>query len=217
MHVVVRPRVLYFGTPVVLISTVNEDGSANLSPMSSVWWIGQSCMLGLDETSKTTENIARTGECVLNLPSSAMVDAVDRLALLTGSERVPPHKLQKKYRYEPDKFRAAGLTAWPADEVAAPRVAECPIQLEARVDRIHPFAEDGSGVVAIDARIVRVHVDEELLMPSNPRYIDPDRWDPLIMKFLEFYGGGQNVHPSRLAEGWGAPSRTRERQPDGTA
>jgi flavin reductase (DIM6/NTAB) family NADH-FMN oxidoreductase RutF len=39
-------------------------------------------MLGLDETSKTTENLAARGECVLNLASSDMVSAVDRLTLL---------------------------------------------------------------------------------------------------------------------------------------
>jgi len=210
MHTVVRPRVLYFGTPVVLVSTVNEDSTPNLSPMSSAWWVGESCMLGLDETSKTTENLSRTRECVLNLPSSAMVEAVDRLALLTGSRIVPAHKLMKKYRYEPDKFGAAGLTPWPSDEVTPPRVAECPINLEARVDRIHPFAEEGSGVVAVDVRIVRVHVEEALLMPGHRRYIDPDKWDPLIMKFLEFYGGGVNVHSSRLAHGWAAPVRPQD-------
>ena len=31
----VEPAILYFGTPVVLISTVNEDGTSNLAPMSS--------------------------------------------------------------------------------------------------------------------------------------------------------------------------------------
>ncbi len=35
MHLTVEPKIFYFGTPVVLISTVNEDGTANLAPMSS--------------------------------------------------------------------------------------------------------------------------------------------------------------------------------------
>jgi len=35
MHRTVDPAILYFGTPVVLVSTENEDGSANLAPMSS--------------------------------------------------------------------------------------------------------------------------------------------------------------------------------------
>jgi flavin reductase (DIM6/NTAB) family NADH-FMN oxidoreductase RutF len=207
MHRVVDPRVLYFGTPVVLVSTSNEDGSPNLSPMSSAFWVGKSGMLGLDETSQTTHNLARTGECVLNLAHPALVGAVDRLALLTGSQAVPAHKLAKGYRHEADKFGAAGLTPVPSDKISPPRVAECLIHLEAIVNRIHPFGEPDSGVVAVDVQVVQVHVEEDLLMPDSTRYIDPDKWDPLIMKFLEFYGEGRNLHPSRLARGWGAPLR----------
>ena len=48
---------MYFGTPVVLISTLNEDGTANLAPMSSAWWLNQSCMLGLSTRGKTMEKL----------------------------------------------------------------------------------------------------------------------------------------------------------------
>lgn len=208
MHLTINPRVLYFGTPVVLVSTSNEDGSANLAPMSSAWWVGQSCMLGLDESSKTTANLVRTQECVLNLPSSRLVEAVDRLALLTGTENVPEHKLHKGYRHEQDKFGAAALTAMPSSKVAPPRVAECAVQLEAVVDDIRPFGGQESGVVAVGARVVQVHVEEELLIRGTADYIDPDKWDPLIMKFCEFYGAGRNLHTSRLAEGWEMPHST---------
>jgi flavin reductase (DIM6/NTAB) family NADH-FMN oxidoreductase RutF len=37
MHQTIEPTILYFGTPVALISTLNEDGSANIAPMSSAW------------------------------------------------------------------------------------------------------------------------------------------------------------------------------------
>ena len=40
MHVTSEPGILYFGTPVVLISSVNEDGTYNLAPMSSAFWLG---------------------------------------------------------------------------------------------------------------------------------------------------------------------------------
>ncbi|MFF7093364.1 flavin reductase family protein [Streptomyces rubradiris] len=203
MHLTVEPRVLYFGTPVVLLSTSNEDGSANLAPMSSAWWVDRSCMLGLDETSQTTKNLIESRECVLNLASPELAGAVDRLALLTGSRAVPDHKRRKGYRYEPDKFKAAGLTETASERVRPPRVAQCPVHLEAVVDRVHPFGEEGSGLVAVEARVVRVHVEESLLVPGNHRHIDADRWDPLIMKFCELYGNSRNVHPSRLASAWG--------------
>jgi len=95
----ITPAIHYWGTPVLLISTLNEDASANLAPMSSAWWLGWSCMLGLDASSKTLANLRRQGECVLNLASTANAEAVDRLALLTGSAQLPAHKRMLDYRF----------------------------------------------------------------------------------------------------------------------
>jgi flavin reductase (DIM6/NTAB) family NADH-FMN oxidoreductase RutF len=141
MHKVIEPKILYFGTPVVLISTLNEDGSANLAPMSSAWWLNQSCMLGMSSRSQTVQNLMRERQCVLNLPSSDLVGAVDRLALFTGRNPVPEYKAVSGYQYEPDKFGIAGLTPEPSDLVKPPLAAECPVQLEAEVIQIHPFNE----------------------------------------------------------------------------
>ena len=84
MHKTIDPAILYWGTPVVLVSSLNEDGSTNIAPMSSAWWLGRSCMLGFGARSKTPANILRTGECVLNLPSADLVGAVNSLARTTG-------------------------------------------------------------------------------------------------------------------------------------
>src|SRR5256885_16386941 len=97
-----EPPILYVGTPVVLLSTCNEDGSPNLAPMSSAFWLGWRGVLGLDRSSKTVANIIRTSQCVLNLPSVEQVDAVNRIALTTGSELLPPHKVARGYRFEKD-------------------------------------------------------------------------------------------------------------------
>ena len=102
MHVKSEPAILYLGTPVVLISTVNEDGSYNLAPMSSAFWLGWRAVLGLAANSKTPQNMRRTRECVLNLPSADLVAAVNRLALTTGSDPVPGSKLARGYRFEKD-------------------------------------------------------------------------------------------------------------------
>ncbi|MFD4532890.1 flavin reductase family protein [Kitasatospora sp. NPDC058397] len=204
MHVVPGLKVLYFGTPVVLISSLNDDGTANLAPMSSVWWLGQSCMLGLGNNGQTTANLLREGECVLNLPSSAMVDAVDRIALTTGKPTVADYKVKQGYRYEPDKFSVAQLTEQASDLVRAPRVAECPVQLECKVVSAHPFGGPEPHATAFEVEVLRAHVEEDLVIPGT-HYVDPLGWDPLIMKFCEFFGGGDNVHPSRLAEGWNMP------------
>jgi flavin reductase (DIM6/NTAB) family NADH-FMN oxidoreductase RutF len=204
MHQVVDLKVMYFGTPVVLIGSRNPDGTANLAPMSSAWWMGSGCMLGLGNTGQTTANLLRERECVLNLAPHSMVDAVDRLALLTGAAVVPVHKVKQGYRYEPDKFGVAGLTEQTAQLVRAPRVAECPIQLECRVVAAYPFGTPTPHATAFHVEVLRTHIAKDLIIPGT-NYIDPVEWDPLIMKFCEFFGGGRQTHPSRLAGGWNMP------------
>jgi flavin reductase (DIM6/NTAB) family NADH-FMN oxidoreductase RutF len=203
MHINVEPSILYFGTPVVLISTQNPDGSTNVAPMSSAWWLGWNCMLGLGARSHTAQNLLREEECVLNLPSVEMVGAVNRLARLTGSDPVPPHKVAMGYRHERDKLGAAGLSAIPSDLVSAQRVVECPVQLEAVLESTRPFGnrpDKASTAVAFEVRIVRTHIDERILMEGFENRIDPDRWRPLIMSFCEFYGLDRKVWRSTLAE-----------------
>ena len=85
MHIPIEPSILYFGTPVVLVSTLNPDGSPNVAPISSAWWLGWNCMLGMGARSQTPQNLLRERECVLNLPSVDQVASVNRLMRLTAS------------------------------------------------------------------------------------------------------------------------------------
>jgi flavin reductase (DIM6/NTAB) family NADH-FMN oxidoreductase RutF len=212
-HKRIEPAILYLGTPVVLNSTVNENDSYNLAPMSSAFWLGWRCMLGFEAVSKTPQNIIRTGECVINVPSVDQVDAVNRLAMTTGSDRVPAGKTLRGYQYEAHKFATAGLTPIASEVVAPPRVLECPIQLEAELVRANPVMADQydysvhersiectlEGIVCLELRIVRVHADPAILMAGHPDRIDPNLWRPLIMSFCRFYGLGQELVESRLA------------------
>jgi flavin reductase (DIM6/NTAB) family NADH-FMN oxidoreductase RutF len=205
MHQVTQPPILYFGTPVVLISTVNEDGTANLAPMSSAWWLGQRCVLGLAAISKTTQNLIRTGECVLNLPSDAMAAQVDRIARTTGSDPVPEGKARRGYRYVGEKFETAGLTKGASLTVGAPRAMECPVQLEAGLEEVHPMAERDPAwrgrSLALHVVIRKVHAVTGILADGEPDRIDPDKWRPLIMSFQQFYGlASGKVHASELAK-----------------
>ncbi len=203
MHISVEPSILYFGTPVVLLSTLNQDGSVNVAPISSAWWLGWSCMMGLGGKGHTAQNLLRERECVLNLPSVEQVDAVNRLARLTGSDPVPPHKEAMGYRHLKDKLGAAGLTAQASAVVRPSRVAECPVQLEAVLEQCHAFGqrpEKAATALAFEVRIVRAHVEECLLVEGKQDHIDPDRWRPLLMSFCQFYGLGSRLRESILAE-----------------
>jgi flavin reductase (DIM6/NTAB) family NADH-FMN oxidoreductase RutF len=167
-------------------------------------------VFGLGNAAQTSANLRRQPECVLNLVPASLVDAVDRLAMTTGAEVVPHRKAEMGYRFEPRKFEAAGLTAQPSDLVAPPRVRECPIQLECSVRAAHPIGGDSMRATAFEATVRRAHVAEDLIIPST-NYVDPIAWDPLIMKFCEFFGDGHSLHPSRLAAGWQMPHDLRHR------
>jgi len=202
-HTPISPAILYFGSQVSLLSTVDDDGHPNLAPNSSVWWLGQTAMLGVAARSQTGRNLLANGEAVINLPSVAHVDAVDRLALTTGRDPVSERKAAAGYRHVRDKFATAHLRPLPAETVAPPRVAEFPVHLEGRLVTIHPMggAETAAeaGLLAVELGITRVHVVESLRMAGHANRIDPERWQPLIMNFQRFFGLGEEAMPSRLA------------------
>jgi len=198
-----EPAILYFGTPVALLSTESPDGSANLAPMSSVFWLGWRAVLGLASASQTAQNLLRHPELVINLPSAGMADIVDRLALTTGTNPVPTYKEQRGYRHVHAKFARAGLTPIASETVSPPRAMEAPVQLEARIEAVHSIAAEDATIagkiLTFEARILRVHLDKSILLEGDPNRVDPDKWRPLIMSFQKFYGLGGQIHPSTLA------------------
>lgn len=188
----IEPQILYFGTPVALISSLNEDGSTNLAPMSSFWALGWTIMLGVLDETKTAENLARHPECVVNLPSPGMWPNVEKLAPLTGKSPVPEIKA-KQFRYEKDKFGAAGLTPLASEVVRPVRARECPVHLEARVVRLHKLTGEridrlGGGLGA-EVEVIRVHVAKDLIIGDD--YIDPAKWSPLLYNFRHYFRLGK--------------------------
>jgi flavin reductase (DIM6/NTAB) family NADH-FMN oxidoreductase RutF len=203
MHIVSEPTILYFGTPVALLSTSNEDGSANLSPMSSMIFLSWRVILGLQANSMTVTNLRRTGQMVINLPSVDQVHAVNKLAKTTGTNPVPPDKIGRGFRYEKHKFEVAGLTPVASETVQAPRVLECPVQLEALLVKERPLDEGGpieGFLTTFEMRVHRIHVEESILMEGHTNRVDPNKWRPLIFNFQQFYGLGPQVHESTLGE-----------------
>ncbi|MBV1862143.1 MAG: flavin reductase family protein [Nannocystaceae bacterium] len=203
-HRMSEPAIHYWGTPVVLVSTVDEAGVVNIAPMSSVWWLGWSAMLGFDATSKTVENLRRNGECVLNLCDADCAVAVNALARTTGSSPVPVHKRLLGYRSVADKAAHAGLSLLPSVEVSVPRIEQCPVHLEARVRNVRPFgATDrrlGGPACAIEVELARTHVREDLLRDAD--HVDTARWRPLLMSFRDLFSlGPPAAERSRLNHG----------------
>ncbi|WP_199245846.1 flavin reductase family protein [Leifsonia sp. AG29] len=188
-HVTIEPEVLYVGTPAFLIVTVNDDGTPNLAPASSYWALGRMLVLGIEADGQTAHNALQQPDLTVNFPSGDQWRALHSLSSLTGRHPVPEAKA-KRYRHEPDKFSAAGLTAQPSEVVAAPRVAECRLQFEARLERATPSA-DGSYYL-FEARALRVHADPAIVDAASGQ-IDPRRWDPIVYSFRHFFRRGEEL------------------------
>jgi flavin reductase (DIM6/NTAB) family NADH-FMN oxidoreductase RutF len=191
-HSVISPAILYWGTPVVLVSSENEDGSHNICAISSAFWLGHHCMLGFGAGSKTPQNILSRGQCALNLPDESMTAQVNALASTTGTEYPSASKLSRGYRYVKDKWSCANLTPQQSDFVRPSCIKECPVQMECELVASHPLMQnlpDRKGLtVAIEVRILRVRVQNDIRMEGYANRIDPDKWSPMIMCFQELYG-----------------------------
>ena len=161
-------------------------------------------MLGLSSLSQTTINLRRTKQCVLNLASDAMGDSINDLARATGTKNVPALKIGLGYTYVKDKFGVFGLTALPSDLVKPPCIQECPVQMEAELTDTHEMTKDlpdrAGAILALEVKILRVHIDEELRLVGHQNRIDADKWRPMVMSFQELYGlAKKKVVPSQLA------------------
>ena len=199
---VIHPSILYFGTPVVLIGSINPDGRPNLSPMSSAWALDDRVVLGMALAGQGCQNVMRTGEAVINLPGPELHHAVEAIADTTGCEQVPTYKAAMGYRHEADKFGRAGLTALPSQLVAAPRVAQCPLQLEARLLAVHhglAVGDRAPGFVSLEMQVVRVHAHEAILRAGSD-HIDTARWSPLLYVFRHYFGTGEKLGRNFRAE-----------------
>ena len=203
MKINIEPSIMYFGTPVVLISTLNKDGTTNIAPISSAWWLGWSCMIGLDATSKSTENLKRNGQCILNLASGDLADKVNNLALLTGSKEIPVHKKLLGYKHSKDKFIDSGFTPKREASESINRIDECKIQLSAIVENMNEFAKNDTRMAiptyAIELQITQVNASPDILLSDNENRIDPNKWNPLIMNFRKLYSLSSELNESRLA------------------
>lgn len=190
-HIVIKPNVLYAGTPVMLLCTENADGSPNISPASSYWALEQMLVLGLLADGQTAANLHERPGLTVNFPGPALWQHIESIADTTGADPVPEAK-SSRYVHEKDKFGRAGLTRQASDIVDPPRIEECALQFEAEVRRATPGLGD---YYLVEAEVVRVHASPDIVVPGT-NHIDPRAWEPIIYSFRHYFGLGAE-HGSR--------------------
>jgi flavin reductase (DIM6/NTAB) family NADH-FMN oxidoreductase RutF len=191
--VIISPEILYFGTPVAVVSTLNPGATTNLAAMSSFWALDDRFVFGLTKFGQTQANLSRTRECVLNFPSPAEWESVERLGHTTGRLPLADYHRRAGIVHAADKFAASGFS--PLASVVAPlRVAECPVQIEARVLARHE-GQGNSNVLYFEAQRLRVHASRSVLNRARDR-INIDAWSPLFYVFRHYFGKGSRLGKS---------------------
>lgn len=147
---IVAPR------PIGWISTLGNDGSANLAPYSFFNLFSSRppiLAFGSEGRKDTLRNIVSTGEFAFNLATRPQAEAMN-----LSSGVFPP---------ETDEFALAGLGRLPSMKIAAPRVAGSPAAMECRLIEIKQLTDLDGRLLdnhLVIGQVVQVHIDEAFLV-----------------------------------------------------
>ncbi|SFB05374.1 NADH-FMN oxidoreductase RutF, flavin reductase (DIM6/NTAB) family [Lentibacillus halodurans] len=193
----IKPNILYYGTPVILLTTLNADHTVNISPLSSSWGLGQYIILGMSMKGKAVENLQQHPECVINIPEHSLWKNVEKLAAYTAKNPVPKEKEIMGFSYCKNKYDISGLTPEYSTNVKPNRIKECPIQIETEVRHIR--IPDYSSLFAIvETEMKQFHAHESII--KGDHHIDPGKWHPLIYNFRHYYSADKELGKTFRAE-----------------
>lgn len=135
-----------------LITTRKANGEPNACLHSWGFLMGDrdnyTSILGVLDYYHTYENILREGEWCLNYPSVDDYEKCFETIFVNEADN--------------DEISEAGLTVEAAQVVRAPRIAECPINIECRLEWQRPLYEDSQWHI-LAGRVVHVAMDERAL------------------------------------------------------
>ncbi|MDQ6842968.1 MAG: flavin reductase family protein, partial [Bacteroidota bacterium] len=144
--------------PICFASTINWEGSVNLSPFSffnlfstnpAVIIFSPSRRVRDNTTKHTLQNILEVPEVAINIVTYDMVQQVS----LSSCE----------YPEGTDEFLKAGFTKEPSQLIRPPRVKESPVQMECKVLEIKKLGTEGGAGNLVIAEVILMHINEIIL------------------------------------------------------
>jgi flavin reductase (DIM6/NTAB) family NADH-FMN oxidoreductase RutF len=169
MTAVVVPR------PIAWVSTMSASGVTNLAPFSYFTSVSNKPpMLGINIGQEhggrkdTARNILQTKEFVVNIGEFAQVEAMH-----ASADHHPP---------EISEIDLLGLKTLPSSFISVPRLAQAPVQMECRLDRMIPFGTAGSEFYV--GEVLAFHVRDDLIENNK---IDSVALDPICRLAGPFY------------------------------
>jgi flavin reductase (DIM6/NTAB) family NADH-FMN oxidoreductase RutF len=143
--------------PIAFVSTISPDGIVNLAPFSffnAVAAHPPTIVVGISRNADwkekdTLANIEATGEFVVNVVVDDIAEAMNRTAA--------------EYPADVDEFEVAGLTAKPSVKIKPPIVAESPVNMECRVNRIVPIGSGSTENALVIGEVVMLHIRDDII------------------------------------------------------
>lgn len=168
---------MIYPLPAVLVSCGATEDERNIL---TVAWTGTicsdppMCYISVRRERHSYEIIKRRGEFVINLTTEALARATDWCGVRSGRDC--------------DKFAQMGLTAEPAEVVAAPVIAESPVAIECRVRQVIPLGTHDMFV----ADVVNVLVDERYINDETGKF-ELERAGLIAYSHGEYFALGRSL------------------------
>ena len=172
---IIRP---IYPSPAGLIVSIDKDGKPNVMTAGEIFNIGLSnpCIIGtaLRKATYTHGLIVESGQFTVNLPTAAILDKVDLVGTISGRSGI-------------DKFAEYGLTAIASQEVAAPIIKECPVNLECKLLNV---SEVGDHDLFL-GEVVAMHVDSDKL--DDNEHVIIEKVDGFLFAEWAYYRMGEKL------------------------
>jgi flavin reductase (DIM6/NTAB) family NADH-FMN oxidoreductase RutF len=156
--------------PAVLVTSQRNGEPPNIATLA---WTGEVCSnpemitISVQPIRHTFKIIRETGEFGINIPTAAMVKQVDLCGVKTGKDV--------------NKFSLCNFTQFKSERIAAPLIAECPVNLECLVKHTLML---GSHYIFI-AQVLTKHVNKDVAFEDGTPMLD--KLNPLAFVSPNYY------------------------------
>lgn len=157
--------------PIAWVSSINENGVANLAPFSFFQGVTANPPTLLfsvannrhGEKKDTIRNIETVPEFVVNVVSYELREAMNRSSALLP--------------YGESEFQAAGVATLASEKVQPPRVADSSVSFECKLDQIVRIGKGPLAGNVVFGTILLMHVSEKIL--DRDGKVDPGKLDTI--------------------------------------
>lgn len=170
-------RAVLYPLPVVLVSC--RDMATEKDNIITVAWCGIACSepliiaVSIRPSRFSSSLIKKSGQLVINLPTSGMLAKVDLCGMCSGKDF--------------DKFERCGFHPDPSSRVSCPLIRECPVNIECRLKEVIALGSHDMFLCAA----VAVQADKEVLEEDGS--INISRADPIAYNQGQYWAFGRMI------------------------